>query len=114
MTTFKHTMTFKEFLEHFPKIEENYLNFTVDSVSFSNDNIVSFTVVGDIGKDKCKSYHTQKEKHYLTEYEKGYYVGLHHQTPPEYEIREIGICYETKDRESCNCDGDINKCNFKR
>lgn len=114
MSDFKQTMTLKEFLEHFPAIKERYLNFDVTSVSFTTDNIVSFTVVGDLTRDKCEHYRVSKERYYLTDYEKGYYEATYHTTAPEYEIKDRGICYGTKDREACSCGGDKSKCNFKR
>lgn len=114
MSDFKQTMTFKEFLEHFPTIKEKYLDFDVTSVSITADDIVSFTVVGDLWKDKCDCYRVLRERHYLTDYEKGYYEAIYHKPAPEYEIKHNGICYGTKDREPCNCGGDRSKCNFKR
>ena len=114
MGDFKQSMTFKEFLEYFPKIKDNYLDFEMDSVSFTPDNIISFTVVGDLRKDKCECYRVSKERHYLTDYEKGYYEAIYHKPAPEYEIKHNGICYGTKDREPCDCGGDKSKCNFKR
>jgi len=114
MGDFKQSMTFKEFLEYFPKIKDNYLDFEMDSVSFTPDNIISFTVVGDLRKDKCECYMVSKERHYLTDYEKGYYEAIYHKPAPEYEIKHNGICYGTKDREPCDCGGDKSKCNFKR
>lgn len=114
MSDFKQTMTLKEFLEHFPTIKERYLNFDVTSVSVTADDIVSFTVVGDLGKNKCDCYRVSKERRYLTDYEKGYYEATYHKPAPEYEIKHNGICYGTKDRETCDCGGDRGKCNFKR
>lgn len=63
---------------------------------------------------KCDCYMVSKERHYLTDYEKGYYEATYHKPAPKYEIKHNGICYGTKDREPCDCGGDKSKCNFKR
>lgn len=107
-------MKFKEFMEKYPEVANNYLDFEVESAVFSADNTVSFTITGDLRKDKCDCYRVSKERHYLTDYEKGYYEAIYHKPAPEYEIKHNGICYGTKDREPCDCDGDKSKCNFKR
>lgn len=41
-------MKFKELMERYPEIENNYLDFEVESAVFSADNTVSFTIVGDL------------------------------------------------------------------
>lgn len=107
-------MKFKELMERYPEIENNYIDFEVESAVFSADDTVSFTILGDLGKDKCDCYRVLKERHYLTDYEKGYYEATYHKPAPEYEIKHNGICYGTKDREPCDCGGDRSKCNFKR
>lgn len=107
-------MKFKEFMEKYPEIANDYLDFEVESVVFSADGIVSLTMTGDLGKDKCDCYRVSKERHYLADYEKGYYEAIYHKPAPEYEIKHNGICYGTKDRETCDCGGDRSKCNFKR
>ena len=106
-------MLFRELLEKNPMIKKNYLDFEIDSFEHTADN-VSFTVVGYLMKDKCECYRVSKERHYFTDYEKGYYEAIYHKPAPEYEIKQNGICYGTKDREPCNCGGDKSKCNFKR
>lgn len=107
-------MKFKELMERCPEIANNYLDFEIESVSISADDTVSFTVVGDLRKDKCDCYRVSKERHYLTDYEKCYYEATYHRPAPDYEIRDAGICFGTKDREPCDCCGDRSKCNFKR
>lgn len=107
-------MLFRELLEKNPMIKKNYLDFEIDSFEYAKDNIVSFTVIGDLRKDKCECYRVSKERHYLTDYEKGYYEAVYHKPAPEYEIKHNSICYGTKDRETCSCGGDKSKCNFKR
>ena len=113
MSDFKQTMTLKEFLEHFPTIKERYLNFDVTSVSVTADDIVSFTVVGDLGKDKCASYRVRKVKTHLSDYEQGVYFGRYG-VRKEYIENDEPYCMATRELESCNCDGDRSKCNFKR
>lgn len=60
---------------------------------------------------KCSSYHTQENRHYFTEYEKGFRAGMG-LSYKEYEIRKEGRCWGTKECEPCNCDGDETKCDF--
>ena len=60
---------------------------------------------------KCSSYHTQENKHYFTDYEKGFRAGMG-LSYKEYEIRKEGRCWGTKDCEPCSCDGDEMKCDF--
>lgn len=107
-------MLFKKFMEKYPEIANNYLDFKVESAVFSVDGIVSLSITGYLVKDKCDCYKVSKERHYLTDYEKGYYEATYHKPAPEYEIKHNGICYGTKDREPCDCGGDRSRCNFKR
>ena len=60
---------------------------------------------------KCDCYHTQENKHYFTDYEKGFRAGMG-LSYKEYEIRKEGRCWGTKECEPCNCDGDETKCDF--
>lgn len=107
-------MKFKEFMEKYQEIANNYLDFEVESAVFSANGIVSLTIAGDLWKGECDCYRVSKERHYLTDYEKGYYEAIYHRPAPEYEIKHNGLCYGTKDREPCDCNGDKSKCNFKR
>lgn len=51
---------------------------------------------------KCDCYHTQIEQRYT-----------HHITaiPVQYEM-EVGVCWGTKERDRCSCNGDRIKCDF--
>lgn len=59
-------MKFKELMEKYPEIANNYLDFEVDWASFYPDDTVSFAITGDLAKDKCDCYRVSKERHYLT------------------------------------------------
>lgn len=61
----------------------------------------------------CSCYHSQPERHYLTEFEKGEYFGKYGKLPAvNYIDKEVGRCYGTKEREICTCCGDKTKCNI--
>lgn len=106
-------MKFKELMERCPEIANNYLDFEVESVSISADNTVSFTVVGDLGKDKCASYRVRKVKTHLSDYEQGVYFGRYG-VRKKYIEKDEPYCMATRELESCDCCGDRSKCNFKR
>lgn len=61
----------------------------------------------------CDCYEVTKERHYLTEYEKGYYYGKHGEEI-KYVTEEVPRCLGTKERETCTCGGYKSKCNFYR
>lgn len=50
--------------------------------------------------DKCKCYYIRR-----------YIKGWKDSSTPVYE-REVGVCYGTKEKEECICDGDRTKCDF--
>lgn len=60
---------------------------------------------------KCESYHINAERHYLTDFEKGIKFAETGKFP-EYEERNYGECWGTKECERCKCDGDRRKCDF--
>lgn len=69
--------------------------------------------------EKCDCYEVRKERHYLSDYEKGMRAvfamrngKLSFAQVPESEIIEQGYCKGTKEYEQCSCDGDRSKCNF--
>ena len=62
--------------------------------------------------EKCGCYHTQTERHYFSDFEKGAFFALKKTYPPDYEDREYGVCWGTKECERCKCDGDTCKCDF--
>lgn len=59
----------------------------------------------------CDCYEVTKERHYLTEYEKGYYYGKRGERL-DYITKEVSRCLGTKDRETCTCGGYKSRCNF--
>ena len=60
---------------------------------------------------KCKSYCEEKERHYYTDYEKGYLDALH-KPHKDFEYRTISKCNGTKERDVCGCGGNPLKCSF--
>ena len=54
-------------------------------------------------EQKCKSYHTKKEKYYLYDTITGEHI------PKE---KEVGICFGTKECEKCHCEGNKRNCDF--
>lgn len=60
---------------------------------------------------KCSCYRMSSEKHRLTDFEKGLYVGSG-KVPPEFTIRTHGECWGTREQDRCNCGGDEEKCDF--
>ena len=118
-------MKVKEFLKPFagktvfnlrgelhPAIEliDNYGDFEVVSID-SSPNIRHPKLV--IDEPTCDCYHIKKERHYLTEYEKGYYYGKQGKELT-YIDKEIPVCYGTKEIEECSCGGYRSQCNFYR
>ena len=61
---------------------------------------------------KCDCYRTRIVKHYLSEYEKGYYAALHGGARVDFIDEEESYCMGTKEREICTCGGDKRKCDF--
>ena len=62
-------------------------------------------------EDICASYRVRKVKSYLNDYEQGVYFGRYG-IRKEYIEKDEPYCIGTRELESCNCDGDRNKCNF--
>lgn len=61
---------------------------------------------------KCDCYRTRIVKHYLSEYEKGYYTALHGGARVDFIDEEESYCIGTKECECCTCGGDKRKCDF--
>ena len=61
---------------------------------------------------KCDCYRTRIVKHYLSEYEKGYYAALHGGARVDFIDEEESYCMGTKECECCTCGGDKRKCDF--
>lgn len=47
-------MKFKELMEKYPEIANNYLDFEVDWASFYPDDTVSFAITGDLRKGESR------------------------------------------------------------
>ena len=58
----------------------------------------------------CSCYHTRTERHYYTDYERGFNsaIGI----KGDYEDREIPECWGTREKDVCSCKGDMCKCDF--
>lgn len=59
---------------------------------------------------KCDCYHERTERHYFTDFERGYYATLGKKR--DYVDRTYGVCYGTRECDRCTCDGDESKCDF--
>ena len=60
---------------------------------------------------KCTSYCEEKERHYYTDYEKGY-LDAKHIPHEDFEYRTISKCNGTKERDVCDCGGNPLNCSF--
>lgn len=89
-------------------IEEHYGDFDLKSVEQVNDTDLLILYV----YAKCPHYRTRTVKHYLSEYEKGYYAALHDGFYIEYTDKEESYCLGTKNREVCHCGGNKKKCEY--
>ena len=89
-------------------IEENYGDFDLERVEQVDDTDLLILYIST----KCPSYRIRKVKHYLSEYEKGYYAALHGGIHIEYTDEEESYCFGTKNSEVCHCGGDKRKCDF--
>lgn len=87
-------------------IEENYGGFSLKSVEQVDDTDLLILYVSS----KCPHYRVRTVKHYLSEYEKGYYAALHGGIYIEYTDEEEFYCLGTKNREVCHCGGNKEKC----
>ena len=89
-------------------IEKDYGDFDLERVEQVDDTDLLILYVSKY--TKCDCYRTKKVRHYLTEYEKGFYAALHGEAPVDYIVEDY--CIGTKEREICTCGGDKRKCNF--
>lgn len=87
-------------------IEENYGDFELKKVEQVDDTDLLILYVSS----KCPHYRVRTVKHYLSEYEKGYYAALHGGIHIEYTDEEESYCLGTKNREVCHCGGNKEKC----
>ena len=82
-------------------------------VSANNDYPDRGIVTIVIDEPTCDCYEVTKERHYLTEYEKGYYYGKHG-GELAYITEEVSRCLGTRERDVCSCGGYKSQCNFYR
>lgn len=62
--------------------------------------------------NKCPCYHFETKRRYLSNIDKITYTLSTERLAPEYIDEEVGVCYGTKERDVCNCDGNRTKCSF--
>lgn len=86
-----------------------YADYDIDNITVGEDGYI----VLYISKYKeCDCYKTQTVRHYLSEYEKGYYSALHGDVRVNYIDKEEACCMGTKECDCCTCGGDKRKCDF--
>lgn len=62
--------------------------------------------------NKCDCYQFETKRRYLSNIDKITYTLATERLAPEYIDEEVGVCYGTKEKDVCNCDGDRTKCSF--
>lgn len=92
------------------RIERDFGDFELKSVE--QDKTTGRLILRVSQFTKCDCYRTRIVKHYLSEYEKGYYAALHGGARVDFIDEEESYCMGTKERECCTCGGDKRKCNF--
>lgn len=60
---------------------------------------------------KCDCYRVRAERHYFSDYDKGY-AAAQGRYLPDYEDTYKGVCLGTKESDVCDCGGDKSKCDF--
>lgn len=91
-------------------IEHNFGDFELESVE--QDETTGRLILHVSQFTKCDCYTTRIVKHYLSEYEKGYYAALHGGARVDFIDEEESYCMGTKECEFCTCGGDKRKCDF--
>ena len=91
-------------------IERDFGDFELKSVE--QDAITGRLILHVSQFTKCDCYRTRIVKHYLSEYEKGYYAALHGGARVDFIDEEESYCVGPKERACCTCGGDKRKCNF--
>ena len=91
-------------------IERDFGDFELKSVE--QDAITGRLILHVSQFTKCDCYRTRIVKHYLSEYEKGYYAALHGGARVDFIDEEESYCIGTKECECCTCGGDKRKCDF--
>ena len=61
---------------------------------------------------KCSCYQFETKRRYLSNIDKITYTLATERLAPEYIDEEVGVCYGTKEKDICDCDGDRSKCSF--
>ena len=91
-------------------IERDFGDFELESVE--QDETTGRLILHVSQFTKCDCYRTRIVKHYLSEYEKGYYAALHGGARVDFIDEEESYCVGTKECECCTCGGDKRKCDF--
>ena len=91
-------------------IERDFGDFELKSVE--QDETTGRLILHVSQFTKCDCYRTRIVKHYLSEYEKGYYAALHGGARVDFIDEEESYCMGTKECECCTCGGDKRKCDF--
>ena len=90
-------------------IEENYGDYDLKSVEQVDDTDLLILYVST----KCPYYRVRTVKHYLSEYEKGYYAALHDDACVDSIDEEESYCFGTINCEVCHCGGNKGKCDHR-
>lgn len=90
-------------------IEEDYGDLELKEVEQVDDTNLLILYVST----RCPYYRTRTVKHYLSEYEKGFYAALHNGIHIEYTDEEQPYCLGTKNCEVCHCGGNKEKCEHR-
>lgn len=59
---------------------------------------------------KCDCYEERTERHYFTEFERGFNAALGRKG--DYRDRTYGVCLGTRECDRCTCGGNRSKCDF--
>ena len=54
-------------------------------------------------ENKCDCYHIQTERRYTYDSHTGQHIG--------YDV-DVGVCWGTKERDQCSCEGNRTQCDF--
>lgn len=87
-----------------------YANYDIDNITVGEDGCIVLYIST---YKECDCYRTKKERHYLTEYEKGFYSAIHGRAPVDYIVENKSYCIGTKECEFCTCGGDKRKCDHR-
>ena len=62
--------------------------------------------------NRCDCYQFETKRRYLSNIDKITYTLATERLAPEYIDEKVGVCYGTKEKDVCDCDGDRSKCSF--